>query len=86
MAFDFAKAELVWNAGTTKPSRDVCKIASAATKDGNSKIEFEMPAESGLDRYRFEVTPGAWLLSKVEISASGVELLRSKYEFTRSEA
>ena len=86
MLFNVPKGELVWASGITKPTSNSYRVTAATTVDRTSKIAFEKAADSGVDRYTFEISLRAWTLSKVEAKSSGVETLRSKYELTRSDA
>ena len=86
MTFDFARNELTWTSGTSKPDRSVCRIRSASTVDGRSRIDFEESVDSGLHRYSLDITGRTWRLAKTEVGADGAELQRNKYELGRVEA
>jgi hypothetical protein len=85
MLFRGPAAELVWISGSNKPAPSTYRITAATIADRTSKISFEKAADSGLDRYAFEISPRAWTLSKVEVKSSGAEALRSRYELIKSD-
>jgi hypothetical protein len=86
MFFNVPKGELIWLSGSAKPTSNTHRITAATTADRTSKLSFEKTADSGVDRYSFEISPRAWALSKVEVKSSGVETLRSKYELIKGDA
>jgi hypothetical protein len=86
MRFDVPNAELIWVSGSAKPTSRSYRISSATTVDRTTKIAFEKSSDSGVDRYLFEISPRAWMLSKTEIKSSGGEALRSRYELVKNNA
>ena len=65
MKFDLAGSQIIWNSGTSKPSRVEYKITSSTVQDGRSTLTFEKIQDTRTDEYSFEVTKKNWLLGKV---------------------
>jgi hypothetical protein len=84
MLFDFAANRIVWNSGSSKPSRVEYKITAMHQSRGT--LTFEKTQENRNDKYSLEITKKSWLLTKYEASAGAEDLLRSKYEFAKREA
>lgn len=85
MLFNVLKGELAWASGISKPTFNTCSVTAALSADRTAKIAFEKTSGSGLDRYTLEISPRTWTLSKFEVKSNGVETLRSKYEFIKSD-
>ena len=86
MLFNASNGSLVWVSGTSKQTTNTFRVTAASNSERNAKIAFEKTTDSGLDRYAFEISPRAWLLSKTEVKSSGAETLRSKYELAKNDA
>ena len=86
MKFDLTGNQMIWNSGTSKPSRTEYKITSSLVQKGKSRLTFEKAQDTRIDKYSLEITKKSWLLAKFEASAGTEEILRSKYEFTKREA
>jgi hypothetical protein len=86
MKFDFAGSRIIWNSGTSKPSRTEYKITFSSIQQDMSALTFEKIQDTRTDKYSFEITKKNWLLAKYEASAGTEDVLRSKYEFAKREA
>jgi hypothetical protein len=85
MAFDFTANRLSWTSGIAKPSASQHTITGASAENDAAQLQFERAEEGRTDRYKLEVRKNTWLLSKVEVAASGAQTLRNTFELRRSE-
>jgi hypothetical protein len=84
MKFDFAGRELIWNSGTSRPSRVQYKMTSSSVQEGRSALMFETIQDTPTDQYSLEITKKTLLLTKYEAAAGLDKILRSKYEFPKT--
>lgn len=85
MAFDFRAGTLRWASGIAKPEASEYTVTSAGPAAGGSEIRFERVVEERTDRYVFVLGASEMSLGKQEVSASGEQTFRNRYEFRRSE-
>ena len=86
MKFDLAANQLIWNSGTSQQNCSEYKITSATAEKEKNFLTFEKFDTTKTDRYFFEISKTKWSLAKYEIATGAMEILRSKYEFIKSEA
>jgi hypothetical protein len=84
MSFDSSKDELTWTSGFAKPSTSKYKISLASATDDSTRVDFDRPVDSGIDKYTFEVNARSWRMTKREVRPGKQELQRSKYEYTKT--
>jgi hypothetical protein len=83
MSVDFKANTLSWVSGISKPSTSQYVVTDARSDDEGAELLFERALEGRTDRYSFIVGREALSLGKVEISASGAQTFRNRYEFRR---
>ena len=83
MRFDFATQELRWSSGSTRPEQSTYTITSCVATPEASRITFDTVNQPNAARYVFELAARSWVLTKFEISATGEETLRNRYELKK---
>jgi hypothetical protein len=84
MTFDFEAKTIAWNTGGNPPQRDNHAITRVETVGATTHIAFARTHEGKPQRHELALSPVAWSLVAYEPGADGVELLRSRYDFTRA--
>ncbi|MDY7539102.1 hypothetical protein QN372_09460 [Undibacterium sp. RTI2.1] len=83
MNFDLLKNEIAWASGSAEKAVSIGRITSNSVDSNGRQILFERKDGDKLDRYRLELSAGAFKLFKDEVSADGTTTFRNKFEFVR---
>lgn len=84
MQFDFVQQALVWTSGVEKPRITQFKLNAVKSDESSATLQFERVKDSGRDSYVLELSRLRFVLTKTEVTSTGAEIFRNKYELTRS--